>query len=165
MISVRADKFTTQLQSALGDAQSLAIGNDHSQLEAAHLFMVLLEQSGGTIPPLLLKSGVNVSTVSQALKQAIDKLPTLSNPSGEIQISQNFNRLLNLTDKLAQQLGDSYISSELVLLAALKSDLPIGGVLREAGVSADAVENAIQDQFRVLPTWLVATQAVFLQYL
>ncbi len=145
MISVRADKFTTQLQSALGDAQSLAIGNDHSQLEAAHLFMVLLEQSGGTIPPLLLKSGVNVSTVSQALKQAIDKLPTLSNPSGEIQISQNFNRLLNLTDKLAQQLGDSYISSELVLLAALKSDLPIGGVLREAGVSADAVENAIQD--------------------
>ncbi len=142
---MRADKFTSQLQNALADAQSLAVGKDHNQLEAVHLFSVLLEQSGGTIAPLLRKAGANIATVSQALQQAIDKLPTLSNPSGEVQLSGNFARLLNLADKLSQQYGDSYISSELVLLAALQSDLPVAGVLREAGVDAAALEKAIAD--------------------
>ncbi|MFK8021186.1 MAG: ATP-dependent chaperone ClpB [Pseudomonadales bacterium] len=142
---MRAEKFTTQLQTALSDAQSLAIGKDHSQLEAVHLFAVFLEQQGSTVAPLLLKAGANVGVVSQNIAQKIDQLPTITNPSGDIQLSANFSRLLNLADKQAQENQDSFISSETVLQAALNSDLPISQLLKESGIDKHAVLKAINE--------------------
>lgn len=116
---MRFDRLTTQLQTALSDAQSLAIGQDHAQLETPHLLSALLDQQGGSIRPLLRKAGFNVAALQSDLKQSLAQLASISNPTGEAPASQELSRLLNLADKAAQQKGDQFIASEMVLLAAV----------------------------------------------
>ena len=118
---MRMDKLTNQLQSALADAQSLALGKDHNFIEPVHLLGALLEQQGGSARPLLQKAGADMSTLRGEVQGAIDTLPTVSGAGGDVHISPALARVLNVTDKLAQQGGDTYISSELVLLALLES--------------------------------------------
>jgi ATP-dependent Clp protease ATP-binding subunit ClpB len=142
---MRADKFTTQLQTALADAQSLAVGKDHNQIEPEHLLQVLLEQKQGSVAPLLRKAGANMGALQSGLTHAVENMATLKNPTGEVQVSQALGRVLNLADKLAQQRNDSFISSEMVLLGALQSELPVATILQEAGVNAQALDKAIQD--------------------
>jgi ATP-dependent Clp protease ATP-binding subunit ClpB len=69
----------------------------------------------------------------------------VSSPDGEIHLSQNMARLFNLTDKLAQQRGDQYVASELVLLAMLDGKSDAGKVLKECGVNRQSLENAINN--------------------
>jgi len=141
------DKLTNQLQSALADAQSLALGKDHNFIEPVHLLGALLEQKGGSARPLLQKAGADVVTLRGEVQGAIDALPTVSGTEGEVHVSQDLGRILNVTDKLAQQGGDAYISSELVLLAMLESKNRVGELLKECGVTAIALKSAI-DQVR-----------------
>jgi ATP-dependent Clp protease ATP-binding subunit ClpB len=101
------DKLTNQLQMALADAQSLALGRDHNYIEPVHLLSVLLDQRGGATRPLLQKAGADVAALSSAVHAAVDALPTLSDTGGDVQISQDLGRILNVTDKLAQQGGDT----------------------------------------------------------
>src|SRR5210317_240244 len=119
---MRMDKLTNQLQMALADAQSLALGKDHNYIEPVHLLSVLLEQQGGSARPLLQKAGADVAALREATQAAVDALPTVAGTGGDIQVSPDLGRVLNVTDKLAQQGGDTYISSELVLLAMLQSN-------------------------------------------
>ncbi len=119
---MRIDRFTSQLQLALSDAQSLAIGHDHAAIEPLHLMLALLDQQGGAIRPLLMQVGFNVKSLREALNKSLDQLAKLQNPTGDIAMSQDLARLLNQTDRLAQQKGDQYISSELVLLAAMDAE-------------------------------------------
>lgn len=142
---MRADKFTTQLQTALGDAQSLAVGKDHNQIAPAHLLAVLLEQSGGTVAPLLRKTGGDINRIKSAVEQQLDQLPTLKSPTGEVQISPELGRLLNLADKQAQQKGDSFISSEMVLLAVMQANAALANILKEAGVTEQTLVQAVED--------------------
>jgi ATP-dependent Clp protease ATP-binding subunit ClpB len=114
---MRLDKFTSQLQSALADAQSLAVGKDHTSIESAHLLKAMLNQQGGSIRPMLQRAGFNLAGVEKALADKLNALPTLSNPTGDITVSQSLGRLFNLADKRAQQQGDQFLSSETVLLA------------------------------------------------
>ncbi len=144
---MRMDKLTNQLQSALADAQSLALGKDHNFIEPVHLLGALLEQKGGSARPLLQKAGADVVTLRGEVQGAIDALPTVSGTEGEVHVSQDLGRILNVTDKLAQQGGDAYISSELVLLAMLESKNRVGELLKECGVTAIALKSAI-DQVR-----------------
>ena len=142
---MRIDRLTSKLQLALSDAQSLAVGRDHSAIEPLHLLLALLEQQGGSIKPLLLQVGFDIAALRQALSKALDDLAKIQNPTGDVNMSQDLARLLNQADRLAQQKGDQYISSELVLLAALESGTRLGKLLLAQGVSKQALENAISN--------------------
>jgi ATP-dependent Clp protease ATP-binding subunit ClpB len=142
---MRMDKFTTPLQQALADAQSMAVGRDHQFIEPAHLLAALLEQRGGTVQGLLMKAGVNMNVLRSELGAALDRLPTVQGAPGEVHISNDLSKLLNVTDKLAQERGDAYISSELFLLAAVQSKNDVARVLEKAGAVKGAIVKAIDD--------------------
>ncbi|TVP87982.1 MAG: ATP-dependent chaperone ClpB [Pseudomonadaceae bacterium] len=142
---MRIDRFTSKLQTALADAQSLAVGRDHNQIEPVHLILALLEQQQGSIKSLLMQTGFDVQALRQELNATLDKLATISNPTGDVNLSQDLARLLNKADALAQKRGDQFISSELVLLAALDDNTPVGKILLGQGVSKKALENAVNN--------------------
>jgi len=115
---MRQDKLTSKFQAALADAQSLAVGRDNQFIEPAHALLAMLEQQGGTVRPLVMKAGGDVNKLRSELMALLDRLPTVQGTPGEVHISNDLGRLLNVTDKLAQQRGDQFISSELFVLAA-----------------------------------------------
>jgi ATP-dependent Clp protease ATP-binding subunit ClpB len=142
---MRIDKLTSKFQMALADAQSLAVGQDHPYIEPVHLMLALLDQEGGSVRPLLAKVGANLNRFRNALDTQLDKTPKVANHSGDVQVSQDLTRILNLTDKLAQKRQDQFISSELFVLAALDSKGPLAEALRDAGASKQALEKAIEE--------------------
>ena len=142
---MRMDKLTSKFQMALGEAQSLAVGLDHQFIEPAHLMVALLDQQGGTVRGLLTKAGGNVNLLRSQLGEAIDRLPSVEGAGGDVHISNGLSKLFNVTDKLAQQREDQYISSELFVLAALDDKSPLKSVFDSAGVVRGAVEKAIDD--------------------
>ncbi|MGE8149582.1 ATP-dependent chaperone ClpB [Pseudomonas frederiksbergensis] len=142
---MRIDRLTSKLQLALSDAQSLAVGLDHPGIEPAHLMQAMLEQQGGSIKPLLMQVGFDVNSLRKELTKELDQLPKIQNPTGDVNMSQDLARLLNQADRLAQQKGDQFISSELVLLAAMDDNSKLGKLLLGQGVSKKALENAINN--------------------
>ncbi|MGI9575721.1 ATP-dependent chaperone ClpB [Alloalcanivorax xenomutans] len=142
---MRMDKLTARLQEALGEAQSLAVGQSHNAIEPVHLMLALLQQRGGVATPLLEKAGANPADVITALKMAMDKLPTVGQFTGDVQLSQNLGRLLNLADREAQQRGDQYISTEAVLLAACDDNGDVGKLMKNAGVRKAVLAEKIQE--------------------
>ncbi len=117
---MRIDRLTNQLQIALSDAQSLAVGRDHNELNSLHLLQAMLDQQGGTVRPILVHAGFDVAGLRNELTKALEALPKIHTPTGDVRMSQELARLLNLADKHAQKEGDKYISSESVLLSAVK---------------------------------------------
>jgi len=140
---MRMDKMTSKFQMALADAQSLAVGRDHQFIEPAHLMIALLDQQGGSVRHLLAQADVNVNLFRSRLGELLDKLPQVQGTAGEVHLSNDLGRLLNVTDKLAQQRKDSYISSELFILAALEDKGGVGELLRQSGASKSLIEQAI----------------------
>jgi len=141
---MRMDKLTSKFQMALADAQSLALGRDHQFIEPIHVMAALLDQEGGTTRHLLTSCDVNVNALRSKIDQALERLPTVHGAGGEVHISNDLAKLLNLTDKYAQKRGDEYIASELFVLAALEDTGTLGRLLREAGVSRNGLEKAIE---------------------
>src|SRR6266853_1566657 len=141
---MRLDKLTTKFQQALGDAQSVAVGQDHQFIEPLHLLAALLDQEDGASASLLSRAGVNVPRLRESLKQAISRLPKVEGHGGEVQISRELNALLNLTDKEAQKRGDQFIASELFLLALTEDKGEAGRLLKENGGSKKAIDQAIK---------------------
>src|SRR5918995_622736 len=142
---MRMDKLTSKFQQALADAQSLAIGRDHQYIEPLHVMAALLDQQGGSVRPLLDKAGVNVNLLRSQLGEALERVAKVEGNAGEVHISNELNRLLNLTDKTAQKRGDQYISSELYVLAALEDRGALGEILRKAGAVKGAIDKAIEE--------------------
>ena len=140
---MRMDKLTSRFQQALADAQSLAVGRDHNLIEPAHLLVALLDQQGGGTRPLLAQAGVNVPLLRERLGALLDKLPKVSGQAGSVSVGNDLARLLNVTDKLAQQRGDAFIASELFLLAAVDDNGDPGRALKAAGASTQKLETAI----------------------
>jgi ATP-dependent Clp protease ATP-binding subunit ClpB len=139
------DKLTSKFQLALADAQSLATGRDHQLIEPAHVMVALLEQEGGASRGLLTRAGVRVNALRSQLGERLDSLPRVSGAEGEISLSNDLIKMLNLTDKLAQKRGDQYITSELFILAALDVKGPLADILKQAGANRDAIEKAIDE--------------------
>ncbi len=142
---MRMEKLTSKFQMALAEAQSLAVGLDNQFIEPAHVLVALLDQEGGMLRGLLTKSGANVNLLRSKLGEVLDRLPKVEGTGGEIHIGNAVSKLLNLTDKLAQERNDQYISSELFVLAALDGKSPLASILGQAGAVRGAVEKAIDD--------------------
>lgn len=142
---MRMDKLTSKFQLALADAQSLALGRDHQIIEPQHLLASLLDQEGGTIRHLLARAGGNANQLRAQLGEALDRMPQVSGAPGDVHLSNDLGRLLNVADKLAQQRKDSFVSSELFLLATFDGPHALGKLLQESGVSKSALEKAIDD--------------------
>ena len=140
---MRMDKLTGKFQVALADAQSMALGKDHQFIEPVHLMLALMDQDGGSIKPLLTQLGVDTQMLRTDLVKEIGRLATVSGSGGDVQISNELTRLLNLTDKLAQKRNDKFISSELFLLAACEEKGSLYDLLQKAGVIKKKVEIAI----------------------
>ena len=140
---MRMDKLTSKFQQALADAQSLALGKDHQFIEPEHVMLTLLDQEGGSIKPLLSQTAVNVSALRSEIVNKIDRMATVSGAVGDVQISSELNKILNLTDKMAQKRQDNFISSELFILAACETNGALQKVLKSTGVNQQAIEQAI----------------------
>ena len=140
---MRIDKLTNQLQSALADAQSMAIGNDHSGIEPVHLMLALLNQEGGSIRPILNRAGFDVVGLQQSLNSELQGLAKISKPIGEANLSQDLGRLMNLADRAAQKKGDQYISSEVLLMVAMEDTGLLGKLLAKFGDISKG-KNAIE---------------------
>ncbi|MED5412927.1 MAG: ATP-dependent chaperone ClpB [Pseudomonadota bacterium] len=140
---MRIDKLTSKLQLALADAQSMALGKEHNLIGSTHLMLALIDQKGGSVRPLLSQTGFNVAELREQLTKAIDDLPRVPDNEGEISLSPDLALILNGADKFAQQKGDSFISSETILLVAMNDKGAVGKILSGFGVSPQALENAI----------------------
>jgi len=140
---MRMDKLTSRFTAALQDAQSLAVGRDHNFIEPAHLLVALIDQQGGGTRPLLSQAGVNVPLLRERLGEALERLPKVTGQAGQLSVGNDLMRLLNVTDKLAQQRGDAFIASELFLLAALEDGGDAGKALKAAGATKPMLEAAI----------------------
>jgi len=141
---MRYDKFTTKLQEALADAQSMALGQDHQQIEPQHLMLSLLNQEDGGVSSLVAKAGGNPNALKQSLQQAIGRLPKVEGTPGEVHLSRDLGNLLNVADKEAQKRGDQYIASELFLVACSGDKGETGRLLKQAGVEKKGLEKAIE---------------------
>jgi ATP-dependent Clp protease ATP-binding subunit ClpB len=140
---MRFEKFTTKLQEALAEAQSRALGQDHQYIEPQHLLAALLDDPG--IAGLVAKAGGNPNALKKSLVEAISRLPKVEGTPGEVHVSRELTQLLNVADKEAQKRGDQYIASELLLLAAAADRGEIGRLLKQAGLTRQALEKAIQE--------------------
>ena len=140
---MRMDRMTSRLQGALADAQSLASGRDHATLEPVHLLAVLLEPGPGALLPLLVQAGGQSDKIADGVAAALDRVATLSTPTGDLQPSRDLARALTLADGFSQKAGDRYLSSEQVL-RALGRDRALQGVLRDAGVDPAQLDRAIE---------------------
>jgi len=141
---MRIDKLTTKFQQALGDAQSLANGNDQQFIEPQHLLLALLGQDDGGTASLLARAGVNVPALKRDLEGALSRLPKVEGHGGDVQVGRDLGNLLNLTDKEAQKAGDQFIASEMFLLALTQDKGECGRLLKEAGLQRKALEDAVK---------------------
>ncbi|MFH0272200.1 ATP-dependent chaperone ClpB [Vibrio jasicida] len=141
---MRLDRFTSKFQIAISDAQSLALGRDHQYIEPVHLMVALLDQNGSPIRPLLTMLDVDVTQLRSKLSEMLDRLPKVSGIGGDVQLSSSMGTLFNLCDKVAQKRQDSYISSEVFLLAAMEDRGPLGQLLKELGLTEQKVSQAIE---------------------
>lgn len=138
-------KFTARFQEALAAAQSLAVGRDHNYIEPVHVLSALLNQEGGSSANILRQAGVNVAALRSELERILADLPRISQANGQVNVSPETARLLNLCDKQAQQNGDEYLSSELFLLAALEEKAAVGKALKAQGANKAALEKVIRE--------------------
>jgi len=141
---MRLDRFTSKFQVAISDAQSLALGRDHQYIEPVHLMVSLLNQDGSTIRPLLTMLNVDVVQMRSKLSEMLDRLPKVSGIGGDVQLSGAMGTLFNMCDKVAQKRQDSYISSEIFLLAAIEDKGPLGELFKELGLTEQKVTQAIE---------------------
>ena len=136
---MRAEKLTNQLQQAFADAQSIAMGNDHSAIEIAHLLVALLNQQGGSVRPILNRAGFDVGGLQEQLNEQLETLPKIKSPTGDVSISQELGRLMNLADRAAQKNNDQYMSSETLLQTLLQDSGQIGKMLGKFGDTKKAL--------------------------
>ena len=140
---MRMDQLTAKFSQALGEAESLAVRMDHGMLEPEHLMVALLDQDGGGTRGLLTRAGVQVNALRSSLGEALEAFPKVSGQAGQINLSNDLGRALNLTDKIANKRGDAFIASELFLLAALDAKGRLADLITQAGGERSAIEAAI----------------------
>lgn len=142
---MRMDRLTTSLQNAIAESQSIALGNDHNQIDSVHVLLALFEQTDSSAKDVLRRSNVNVSEFEKRLRAILADQPIVSSPDGNVQIAPELGRLLNLADKEAQKRGDQFVSSELFVFVALADKGAVGQALKAAGATTESLNNAIAE--------------------
>ena len=137
------EKFTIKFQEALGQAQSLAVGRMHSTIEPEHVLMAMLDQENSSIRALLKQAGADLLQLRSTLTQSLENCPKLNRATGEVHVSPTLARLLNLSDKLAKDRKDKFVSSELFLLAVMEEGGAAANALKSCGVNKAKLEEAI----------------------
>lgn len=140
---MRPDKLTTKLQMALAESQSLAVGREHQYIEPAHLAHTLLNQDGGTLSHVLSSAGINLSKLGSEIIKLLDSLPTVSGSAGDVHISRDLDRILNIMDKIAQDRNDDFIASELFAIAAIEDKGKLGNIFKQCGADKNKFNNTI----------------------
>jgi len=138
------EKLTSKFKSALNDAQSLALAKEHQFIESTHLLLAMMDQSGGSITPLLTQSGVNAPALRELLNKELNNMPSVSGINGDVQISNELGKLLNFSEQLAQKNNDSFVASEMFLLAACESKGQLSSLLKQAGINTSSINQAIK---------------------
>lgn len=141
---MRMDKFTHLFQSALADAQSIALGRENQVIEPEHVLLAMLSQDSGTISAILDQSGANTAKLTDELQKRVDHFPKVEGTPGEVHISPALGQLLNRCDQLAQKKKDQYISSELFLLAVIEKKSALQELLKSSGVNEKKLQEAIE---------------------
>lgn len=141
---MRQDKLTTKFQQALGEAQSLALAHDNQYIEPVHLLLAVMNDQEGSASSLIERSGGNAKRVHDEAQAAVERLPRVTGTSGDVQVSRDLIRALNLTEKEAMQRGDQFISTEMFLLALAGADMEASRILASAGVTKKLLEAAIE---------------------
>ena len=141
---MRQDKLTTKFQQALGEAQSLALAHDNQYIEPVHLLLAVMNDQEGSASSLIERSGGNAKRVRDEAQAAVERLPKVTGTSGDVQVSRDLIRALNLTEKEAMQRGDQFISTEMFLLALASADMEASRILASAGVTKKLLEAAIE---------------------
>src|SRR5574344_700117 len=142
---MRLDRFTAKFQEALADAQSLAVGHDNQFIEPAHVMSALLAQEDGAIRTLVTLAGSDPTALKLLVDKAVDKLPKVSGVAGDMQLSPLTGRLLNICDRLAQKGGDTYISSELFVLAAIEGDSELKEIFSRGNLNTEKLNAALKE--------------------
>jgi ATP-dependent Clp protease ATP-binding subunit ClpB len=141
------NRLTEKAQDVMRDAQTQAQRQGHSQIEAEHLAVALLEQDGGVASRVVEKAGASPATLLQRLKQALGRLPRVSGPGaqpGQIYITPRVNEVLTKAEAEAQSMKDEYVSVEHLLLAlASIKDGPVAEALRSAGLTREKMLEAL----------------------
>ena len=138
------DKFTNLFQTALADAQSMALGHDNQVIEPEHLLLALLAQEGGSISAILEQAGANISVLENELQTAISRFAKVEGAPGQVHLSNSLSQLLNRCDQLAQKNKDQFISSELFLLSLFETKSAIQDYLKKSGVKEKLLQEAIK---------------------
>ena len=140
---MRLDKFTQAFQTAIADAQSIALGKDHQFIEPVHIMLALINQSNSSTIALLKSAGVSVNALRNQIEQAIDELPQVTGSGGDVQLSSATIKMLNLCDKYSQKNGDKFISSEMFVLAAIQGQDKLSKILTSLGANEQRIQDAI----------------------
>ncbi|WP_201602232.1 ATP-dependent chaperone ClpB [Psychrobacter submarinus] len=138
---MRFEKFTQKLQSAIQEAQSLALGRDNTGIDPVHLLAVLLQDESNIA--ICQQAGASIPALKNGVAKALDNQATISNPTGDVNLNPNSVKILNLADRQAQKEGDDFIATEWVLLA-LAEQGETKKIFESAGVTADKLAAVIE---------------------
>ena len=138
------DKLTSQFQQDLSSAQSIALNNNNSAIDPLHVLQAMLNNSGSSVSNLLIRSGVDLLNSKKKIAQEIETLAKIGKSTNEVNISQKLLRLLNATDRLANDMGDNYLSTEIFLLSIIKSDDITSKILKEYGAKVEKISDEIK---------------------
>ena len=138
---MRFEKFTQKLQSAIQEAQSLALGRDHTGIDPVHLLAVLLQDESNL--SICQQAGASIPALKNGVAKALDNQATISEPTGDVNLNPNSVKILNLADRQAQKEGDDFIATEWVMLA-LAEQGDTKKIFESAGVTASKLKAVIE---------------------
>ena len=133
--------FTQKSMSAISEAHNFAIRYKHSEIKTEHLLLALINQMDGLIPNILQKMGINPAELTKKLEAKLNSMPKIEGGVGEVRPNAEVNRIIVGAEDYAKKMGDSYISTEHLLLAAFDNN----SFLKENGVNKKQFENVLNE--------------------
>ncbi|HET8885681.1 MAG TPA: ATP-dependent chaperone ClpB [Salinimicrobium sp.] len=137
------NNFTIKSQETIQQAQQLARQYGHQQIENEHIFKALLETDQNVTPFILKKVGINYPLFQQVLDSTIQSFPKVS--GGDIMLSREANKALVEAGNVAKKMNDEYVSIEHLVLAIFKSGSKVAQILKDQGVTENALKSAIEE--------------------
>ncbi|MEF3079320.1 ATP-dependent chaperone ClpB [Winogradskyella poriferorum] len=137
------NNYTIKSQEAIQQAQQLAQGFGHQQIENEHIFKALFEVDENVLPFILKKLNVNVSLLQQILDKELQSFAKVS--GAELMISREASKALNEASIIAKKMNDDYVSIEHLILAIFKSKSKVAQILKDQGVTEKGLNSAIEE--------------------